>query len=180
MSDNKVWEYKSNENDKLAEKVAKDKNIVMTKPEMARYLISCIDFVEGEKVLDPCLGEGAFYENLPQNVIKDWCEINKGKDFMNYFEECDVVISNPPFVPRKLFWEFNEKAMRVARRKIYWLINMASLNVFTPKRLEFMKDHKWFIQSLNIVNDKRWYGRYCMIEIGKEDKKTFQWKRESF
>ncbi len=66
------------------------------------------------------------------------------------------------------------------RLKIYWLINIASLNVFTPNRLNEMKTKGWFIQSFHAVNDKRWYGRYVWVKIGKEDNSIFSWNDESF
>tara|TARA_R110000751_G_scaffold252774_1_gene352411 strand:- start:1 stop:543 length:543 start_codon:yes stop_codon:yes gene_type:complete len=180
MTDNKVWEYESNKDDKLAEKVAKDKTIVMTKPSMAKYLIDGIEFIPGEKVIEPCKGDGAFYDNLPDNVETDWCEINDGKDFLQYDKKFDVCISNPPFIPRKLFWAFNEKAMELCTRKIYWLINLHTFNVFTPKRLDEMKEKGWFIQKLHIVADTRWFGRYALVEIGKTDLGFIEWKRKSF
>ena len=176
----KVWDYKSNDNDKLAEQVEKDKTIVMTNPEMAKYLIDGIDWVQGERVMEPCKGDGAFYDNLPDTIDKDWCEINEGRDFLTHDKEVDVIISNPPFVPRKLFWSFQQKAMEICKRKIYWLVNLSALNVFTPKRLDEMKEAGWFIQSFHIVADKRWFGRYTMIEIGKEDNGLFTWNRKSF
>ncbi|MAO24642.1 MAG: hypothetical protein CMJ25_28170 [Phycisphaerae bacterium] len=156
----KVWDYESAKG---------DKSIVMTKPSMAKYLISTIEFLDGDVVLEPCRGDCAFYDNFPINVEKEFCEINEGKDFLEYENEVDYVISNPPFVPRKLFWSFNQKAMKITRKKIYWLINLSSLNVFTTKRLKEMREQGWFINSMRIVNDKRWFGRYAFIEISKDN-----------
>ena len=79
----KVWEYTSGENDPLADKVSKDPTIVMTNPDMAKYLLGLINFKDGDVVIEPCKGDGAFYNNLPSNVKKEWCEINEGKDFLN-------------------------------------------------------------------------------------------------
>ncbi len=177
----KIWEYKSNEDDKLAKKVEKDKSIVMTNPVMAKYIIDNITWEQGEKVLEPCKGDGAFYDNLPANVIKGWCEINEGRDFLTYDDvEVDTIISNPPFVPRKLFWSFQMKAMDICKNRIFWLINLSSLNVFTPKRLDEMKALNWFIQKFTIVNDKRWFGRYVVIEMGRTNLGFFNWNRQSF
>jgi len=176
----KVWEYKSNETDKLAEKVEKDNTIVMTKPDMAKHLISQISFIDGDKVMEPCKGDGAFYDNLPNNVEKLWCEINEGKDYMEFNGKVDITLSNPPFVPRKLFWSFMQKSMETTNREIYWLVNMSSLNVFTPKRLQEMKEKNWFIQSFHVVSDKRWYGRYIWIKIGRKNLNIFSWNEKSF
>ena len=176
----KVWEYKSNEDDKLAKQVKKDRTIVMTKATMAKDLIKRVPFADGDIVLEPCKGDGAFFDNFPDNVEKKWCEINEGRDFFEFEGEVDWVLSNPPFVPRKLFWDFMEKSMDITRKGIYWLINLSSLNVFTPRRLQIMQDKGWYIQSFHIVADKRWYGRYVFLEITKSENKIFSWKKESY
>jgi len=167
----KVWDYKSGKVDKLAGQVQKDKNIVMTKPSMAKYLIGHIGLLPGETVMEPCRGDGAFYDNLPEPKV--WCEINEGVDYLAFDGMVDCTISNPPFVPRSLFMDFHRKAMETTRRKIYWLINIVSMNVFTPKRLKEMNEKKWFIQSFHVVQDNRWFGRYVLIELGKEDRGVF-------
>lgn len=177
---NKVWDYKSNDNDHLSKQVEKDENIVMTKPTMAIYLLSTIKFENGDVVMEPCKGTGSFYDNLPNNTIKKYCEINEGIDYLKFGEMVDYTVSNPPFVPRKLFWEFNKTAMKTTRKEIYWLINMSSLNVFTSKRLEDMKEKGWFINSFHIVSDKRWFGRYVWVKISKKDTETVKWSSGSF
>ena len=72
----------------------------------------------------------------------------------------DVTLSNPPFVPRKLFWSFMLNAMKTTRREIYWLINMRSLEVFTKNRMEEIKKNTrrfskrqltWFKRTENTV-----------------------------
>jgi len=46
--------------------------------------------------LDPCKGDGSFYEQMPSP--KDWCEIEKGRDFFDYSgNKVDWIITNPPF-----------------------------------------------------------------------------------
>ena len=176
----KVWEYESKKEDPLAEKVKKDPTIVMTNPLMAEYLLKRIGFEENDIVLEPCLGDGAFYDNFPKNTINKWCEINKGVDFLKSTEAVDYTISNPPFVPRKLFWSFHEKAMEITRKEIYWLINLSALNVFTPKRLDEMKFKGWYIQDLHIVADRRWYGRYVFVRINKTPNTFISFCRKSF
>lgn len=176
LATEQVWEYEAAANDSLGQKVAKDPDIVMTKPEMAKYLIDRISWEDGEIVCEPCRGKGAFYDNLPDNVVKIWYEINEGKDYLGKDKVmCNTTIANPPFVPRKLFWNFMVRAMETTTDRIYWLINLSSMNVFTPKRLEEMKKKGWFIQHQHIVADKRWYGRYVMLGIGREDLGIFSW-----
>lgn len=46
-------------------------------------------------VLDPCRGEGAFHDLLPDG--SPWCEITDGVDFFQWGEHVDWVIGNPPY-----------------------------------------------------------------------------------
>jgi len=175
--ENKVWKYDSNKNDQLKKLVKENgKSIVMTNPEMAKYLIGRINFKDNELVCEPAKGDGAFFNNLPPNVIKNWYEINEGKDYLTGETVLvNTTLSNPPFVPRKLFWNFMLRAMETTTDRIFWLINIASMNVFTPKRLRIMKEKGWSISNQHIVADKRWYGRYCWLEINKEKNNYFTW-----
>ena len=176
----KVWDYKSNNEDKLGKLVNKDKDIVMTKPEMAKDLIDLVPLKEGDIVMECCKGNGAFYNNFPDYCVKEFCEINEGRDYLKYNGMVDYTISNPPFVPNLLFWEFNCKALETTRKAIYWLINFSSLNVFTPKRMKYMNDNGWYIQSFHIVSDKRWYGRYCFLKISREKNNLFSYTHKPY
>ena len=161
------WNDINSNGGKISQLVAKDSTICMTKPDMAKYLINTIQFEDNCIVMEPCKGTGSFYDNLPNNVIKQYCEIDEGIDYLQFNGQVDITLSNPPFAPRKLFWQFMQKAMATTTRQIYWLINMSSLNVFTPKRLEEMKANGWFINNFHIVSDKRWFGRYVWVKITK-------------
>lgn len=46
-------------------------------------------------ILDPCLGDGAFYNQLPAG--SEWCELRQGKDFFDYNKQVDWIIGNPPY-----------------------------------------------------------------------------------
>jgi hypothetical protein len=176
----KIWDYNSNEDDELGKQVEKDPNIVMTQPEMAKYLLSRIDFYPDEIIMEPGLGTGSFYNNFPTFTNNKFCEINLGLDYLLQNEIVDYTISNPPFVPRKLFWNFNVHAMKTTKKEIYWLINISALNVFTPKRLEEMKSLGWYIQDLHIVSDKRWFGRYCFLRMSKDISNFFTYSKSNF
>tara|TARA_R110000851_G_scaffold133706_2_gene268662 strand:+ start:1485 stop:2021 length:537 start_codon:yes stop_codon:yes gene_type:complete len=176
----KIWDYKSNNNDKLAELVKKDNDIVMTNPKMAKDLIDLVSLKKGDIVMECCKGNGAFYNAIPKYCIAEWCEINEGRDYLDFDGNVDYTLSNPPFVPRKLFWSFMEKAMDTTNKGIYWLINFSSLNVFTPKRIKEMNDKGWYIQHFHIVSDKRWYGRYCWLEISKLKNNIISYNKKTY
>lgn len=61
------------------------------------------------KCLDPCKGDGAFYNYLPEG--KDYCEIREGKDFYQYNEKVDWIIGNPPY---SIFETFLQKSFSLA------------------------------------------------------------------
>ena len=45
--------------------------------------------------LDPCAGDFAFYNNLPNP--KHWCEIERGIDFFDWDKPVDWIVGNPPY-----------------------------------------------------------------------------------
>jgi hypothetical protein len=60
---------------------------VYTPENIAKKIIEEFN-LEG-KVLDPFRGKGAFYDNLPETVSKEWCELDNGKDFFQFNERVD-------------------------------------------------------------------------------------------
>lgn len=66
-----------------------------------------IDFLQPIGVcLDPCKGDGAFYNHLPEG--RQYCEIAEGKDFFDWRSgKVDWVIGNPPYSIFKEFLEFS-------------------------------------------------------------------------
>lgn len=63
--------------------------------------------------LDPCKGDGAFYNHL-SNAF--YCEIQEGTDFFNWQQPVDWVIGNPPY---SIFKEFLEHAFNIATNVSY-------------------------------------------------------------
>ena len=78
-----------------------ESDVVLTPQNIAKWIIDY--FKPTGFLLDPCKGDGAFYNNLPDP--KDWCEIRKGKDFFKYSKKVDWIITNPPFTNVELFME---------------------------------------------------------------------------
>jgi len=66
------------------------------------------------KCLDPCSGDGAFYNRMPPN--SDWCEITKGKDFFDYQNRVDWIIGNPPY---SIFEDFLKHSFDIASNIVY-------------------------------------------------------------
>lgn len=68
---------------------------VYTPETIAKQLINLLPIKDTDMVLEPCMGVGSFYNNLPG--IKDWCEIDKGRDFFEYSTKVDWIVTNPPY-----------------------------------------------------------------------------------
>jgi len=66
-----------------------------TPKNLAKDLIPFVPLVEGDRVIEPFKGEGAFYDALPTFVQKDWAEIQQGRDYQTLTSEYDWVITNP-------------------------------------------------------------------------------------
>ena len=70
-------------------------DIVFTPDHIAEKI--CLMFksnIKG-KVLEPCKGEGAFLKYLPKGTL--WCEITEGRNYYDFNEKVDWIITNPPY-----------------------------------------------------------------------------------
>ena len=65
-------------------------------------------------ILEPCKGDGAILRHLP--VESEWCEIQEGRDFFEWYEPVDWIITNPPY---SLFREFLIHGLEVSSNVVY-------------------------------------------------------------
>lgn len=92
-----------------------DKNDKIYTPlEVAKRIIDI--FQPTGKVLDAFKGKGAFYDQYPNSVEKDWCEIDDGRDFFDYEEKVDWIITNPPY---SILDEVLEHSFKIADNVVY-------------------------------------------------------------
>ena len=105
----------------MASLIPKNGNDVVFTPD---YLVDlCLDwlsnkdyFKSAKSILDPCCGNGAFFNKFPDSKNKFWCEITKGADFFEFKEEVDIIISNPPW---SLTRKFLNHAMTVTKTIVF-------------------------------------------------------------
>lgn len=82
-------------------------DVVYTPTEVSRNIVS---YLQPKGIcLDPCKGDGAFYNYLPEG--KQYCEIAEGKDFFEWKGKVDWVIGNPPY---SNFIDFLEYSFEIA------------------------------------------------------------------
>ena len=87
---------------------------VYTPTNIAKLIID--KFSLSGKVLDAFKGKGSFYNNYPDTVEKDWCEIDEGRDFFEYNEHVDWIITNPPY---SIYDEVMTHSMEIADNIVY-------------------------------------------------------------
>lgn len=87
-------------------------DVVFTPVEIAKHIIHL--FKPEGKCLEPCMGEGAFYNLLPPG--SDWCEITKGRDFYDYNHNVDWIVTNPPYSD---FDKFMERSFSLADNVVF-------------------------------------------------------------
>lgn len=112
--------------------MATPKDVVYTPAELARDMVAW--FQPEEVILDPCMGDGVFYNLLPEGA--QWCEIEKGRDFYAWTDKVNWIIGNPPY-SNLLAWI--RHSFTVADDIVYL---MPLHRVFASA--EFMRDlYKW-------------------------------------
>lgn len=65
---------------------------IQTPPELAERLVR--HFKPHGRILEPCAGDGNFLRFLPE---AEWCEIKRGRDFLQSAMTVDWIITNPPW-----------------------------------------------------------------------------------
>jgi hypothetical protein len=68
------------------------------------------------RILEPCRGGGTFLRAFPSHCQCDWCEIQKGRDFLKVSGHWDWLITNPPY---SQFRAFLVKAMEVSDNVVF-------------------------------------------------------------
>jgi hypothetical protein len=90
------------------------KDIVYTPDRVAKDMI---DFCKPSgRILDPCKGKGVFLKYLSAGT--NYCEITEGKDFFDYNDKVDWIISNPPYSG---FFPWIYHSMTIADNIVYLL-----------------------------------------------------------
>ena len=69
---------------------------IKTPRHIAKRILDELPIQVSDKICDPFRGGGAFYDQFPAGRHY-WCEIEQGKDFFDFNEHVDWLISNPPY-----------------------------------------------------------------------------------
>ena len=82
---------------------------VMTPPWLAQAIVRRLQ--PRGVILEPCLGTGNLWAALQGYGELDWCELDRGRDFLRYTRPVDWIITNPPW---SQFGAFLEHSLQLA------------------------------------------------------------------
>jgi hypothetical protein len=146
-----------------------------TPNDLAIDLLKHIDFTIGDTVLEPFKGEGAFYNNLPTNLITIWSEIKEGRDWLTAPTDVDWVITNPPFRLEGADGKRENAFIKIlnhysvgVRKGIAFLINASCFAALTPNRLSVLETNGIYLHNIIVCSVKKWRGRYYFLIFKKQ------------
>ena len=96
----------------LFKEIPTPSDVVYTQQYIAADIISWVK--PSGVCLDPCRGDGAFYNFLPKNRL--WCELEEGKNFFDCITSVDWIIGNPPY---SIFEEFLVHSFTLAHDVVF-------------------------------------------------------------
>jgi hypothetical protein len=120
--------------------------------ELAKKCIDMTPLKDGDLVLDSAKGHGAFYNNYPDFVEKDYCEIEEGIDFLEYDKEVDWIVTNPPYSDLDTWYK---KSAEITRKGVAYLFHLHNI---TPRRIEMMEERGFGLDHIHMCKVKQWYG----------------------
>ena len=125
-------------------------DVVYTPREIARQMIAFYDLKEDDRILDPCAGDGAFFDQYPKHILAKYrMEITEGLDFFDWdvssSPKIDWIITNPPY---SIYEEFCQKAFEVADN-VCFLVPLSKV-VSSLGRIQSIMDYGGFV-SIHII-----------------------------
>lgn len=121
-------------------------DVVQTPPALALRIVEHFD-PQGV-VLEPCAGRGHFVDALlPQRKVKTVhdCEISAGKDFFDFHEPVDWIVTNPPWSQIR---PFLQHSFKLADEVVFL---MTVNHVWTKARLRDMKTAGFGLRQIALV-----------------------------
>lgn len=120
-------------------------DVVQTPKDLARKIVD--HFKPTGEILEPCKGEGNFLDEMP--VGTHWCEIKEGKDFFNWSQPVDWIMTNPPWSKIR---PFLQHSMSVASDIVFL---MTINHLWTKARIRDIKSHGFGVKEICIVDSPK-------------------------
>jgi hypothetical protein len=144
----------------------KPNDIFYTPEPLAQLCVKQINFIQGDIVLDNAYGEGAFYNNFSENVLKQKCEIQDGSDFYEWKYPVDWCVTNPPYSHLDKWLEYSCK---ISRKGFGYIIGWNNL---TAKRIEMCNSEGFYLTKILMLKVFKWYGMSAFVVFEKNATKN--------
>ena len=146
---------------RLQTQVQNKSDILYTPKSIAINMIDMCELRENEYVLDPSKGGGVFYDNYPEYVKKEWCEIAEGKNFFDCVNKFDWVIGNPPY---SMWDKWLEHTMAITENFCY----IFGFMNFTPTRIHKIQEKGFVLTKLHLVKVDWWMSQSIICVFQKK------------
>ncbi|TAV14716.1 hypothetical protein [Rhizobium ruizarguesonis] len=127
-------------NQPLPSSTSADSDRVYTPAQWAKAVINALPLCG--VVLDPARGQGAFYDRFPSSCQKLWCEIEDGRNFFDFDQHVDWIVTNPPWSTIK---EFMGHAMAIADNVVFLV---TTNHAFTKSRVRLAEELGFGMRSI--------------------------------
>jgi len=157
-----------------ADNTAENYDFHQTPPELGRDLMDYLapHLTPTDVLYEPFAGEGAFLNAFPAENPKHWTEITKGRNFLDFAETYDWVITNPPFrvdgfgdKRNNAIWSLLDYFTDRARKGVAFFVSDHGLSTLTPRRREMLRTKGWDIVDILMAQVKKWRGRYYLVIV---------------
>jgi len=134
----------------------------MTPALLAQSLVSLLPPLKGLRVFEPCIGEGAFANVLPNPILIDG-------DFYDYTNTVDWVITNPPYSDLDKWLRHSFTISQVGVALLLGLLNI------TPRRLEMANEMGFGLTKIHLCKVFHWFGisAFVIWQKGQSDIITY-------
>ena len=149
----------------------KPNDIFLTPPDLALKHIEYIQDLttEDDIWLDPCRNTGNYYNQIDGH--KEYCEILEDKDFFEYDEKIDIIVSNPPY---SILDKWFKKSVELEPRVISYLIG---INNLTARRIEIMENAGYGLTRMKMLKVYKWFGMSVIVVFEKNKKSVIDFDR---
>ena len=138
-------------------------------------------FQPSGKILEPCKGDGNILSYLPEDTL--WCEINEGRDFLDWDKPVDWIITNPPWSKIRVFLNHS---MTIANDIVFL---MTVNHVWTKARIRDIHATGFGIKEISLADmpksfpqsgfqlgaihiSKGWLGRITLSSLARENEEV--------
>ena len=114
---------------------------IQTPRDLARALVGHL--VPTGRILEPCRGEGHILDCLPPGT--EWCELKRGRDFLQWRGSVDWIVTNPPWSQIRAFLRHSF----VVANRVAFLMTVN--HAWTTARLRDAREAGFGIQQIILV-----------------------------